>query len=58
MANQNLLEKMEIWKMKPLSQTLYFGCCLIFYDQAIPGYMLLIMPIVYGVTGTPPFVTR
>lgn len=26
--------------------------------QAIPGYMLLVMPIVYGVSGTPPFVTR
>lgn len=29
-----------------------------YYLQAIPGYVLLIMPIVYGVTGTPPFVTR
>eukprot|EP00752_Nemacystus_decipiens_P009511 g8502.t1 len=28
-----------------------------YYLQAIPGYVLLIMPIVYGVTGTPPFVT-
>lgn len=29
-----------------------------YYLQAIPGYTLLVMPIVYGVTGTPPFVTR
>ena len=29
-----------------------------YYLQAIPGYVLLIMPIVYGITGTPPFVTR
>lgn len=29
-----------------------------YYLQAIPGYMLLVMPIVYGVSGTPPFVTR
>ncbi|CAB1103979.1 GT2 [Ectocarpus sp. CCAP 1310/34] len=28
-----------------------------YYLQAIPGYVLLIMPIVYGVSGTPPFVT-
>lgn len=29
-----------------------------YYLQAIPGYMLLVMPIVYGVTGVAPFVTR
>ncbi|CAM9949458.1 unnamed protein product, partial [Laminaria digitata] len=28
-----------------------------YYLQALPGYVLLVMPIVYGVTGTPPFVT-
>ncbi len=25
--------------------------------QAIPGYILLLMPVVYGVTGQPPFNT-
>lgn len=26
--------------------------------QAIPGYVLLLMPVVYGVTGQPPFNTE
>ncbi|KAG5179332.1 cellulose synthase, family GT2 [Tribonema minus] len=29
-----------------------------YYLQAIPGYMLLLMPIIYGVTGEPPFNTK
>eukprot|EP00752_Nemacystus_decipiens_P009510 g8501.t1 len=28
-----------------------------YYLQAIPGYILLLMPVVYGVTGQPPFNT-
>ncbi|CAM9616241.1 unnamed protein product [Choristocarpus tenellus] len=28
-----------------------------YYLQAIPGYILLVMPVVYGITGVPPFET-
>ncbi|CAM9783444.1 unnamed protein product [Discosporangium mesarthrocarpum] len=28
-----------------------------YYLQALPGYVLLVMPVVYGITGTPPFET-
>jgi cellulose synthase/poly-beta-1,6-N-acetylglucosamine synthase-like glycosyltransferase len=29
-----------------------------YYLQAIPGYMLLLMPIIYGIAGEPPFNTK